>query len=31
MLRMVQTLRKTICKEIEKLEDSNCKFLKKNG
>ena len=26
-----QTLRKTICEEIEKLEDSNCKFSKKNG
>ena len=24
-----QTLRKTICEEIEKLEDSNCKFSKK--
>ena len=24
-----QTLRKTICEEIEKLEDSNCKFSRK--
>ena len=24
-----QRLRKTICEEIEKLEDSNCKFSKK--